>query len=188
MSEQAALNHWNRQLRLNGLQVVHERRDTPDDPIRLTVVPTVEVGLCPNCSRPTDTIHRRLASDPIRDLSHGLQAVELILHAIQFHCDACDRYFTPACPHIAPGAHATERFLAQAARLIRISDLANTAAFLGVPEKTLERWYYDYVERKARAPVPELRPIQSLGIDELSLKKSIGSSSRCSSTTPTDAS
>ena len=53
---------------------------------------------------------------------------------------------------LAPGAHATERFLEQAARLIRFSDIANAAAFLGVPEKTLERWYYDHVERHRQAP------------------------------------
>jgi transposase len=176
MSEQASLNHWNRQLRLDGLKVVHERRDTPSDPIRLTVVPTFTVGLCPHCQRPTDKVHRRLDSDSIRDLPHGPQAVELILHWPQFHCEDCDRYFTPCWPGIAPGAHATERFLEQAAKLIRISDIANTAVFLGVPEKTLERWYYDYVERKTKAPTEGLKPIKSLGIDELSLKKSTGSS------------
>jgi hypothetical protein len=100
----------------------------------------------------------------------------LILHTSQFQCDHCGRFFTPACPHVAPGAHATERFLEQAAKLIRFSDIANVAAYLGVPEKTLERWYYDYVERKAQQPPADLKPIKSLGIDELSLKKSTGSS------------
>lgn len=176
MSDQASLNHWDRQLRLEGLKAVHERRDTPADPIRLTVVAAVEVGLCPHCGRPTDEVHRRLDSGPIRDLPHGPQAVELILRSAQFHCERCDRYFTPDCPHVAPGAHATERFLEQAAKLIRISDIANAAAFLGVPEKTLERWYYDYAERKSKAPAQGLVPIRSLGIDELALKKSTGSS------------
>lgn len=176
MSEQASLSHWDRQLRLDGLKVVHERRDTPKDPVRLTVTATIDVGLCPHCSRPTDKVHRRLDSEPIRDLPHGPQAVELILRCAQFHCEGCDRYFTPACPHVAPGAHASERFLEQAARLIRISDIANAALFLGVPEKSLERWYYDYAERKAGQPAAALKPIKSLGIDELSLKKSTGSS------------
>ncbi|HEV3259428.1 MAG TPA: hypothetical protein VG013_21355, partial [Gemmataceae bacterium] len=45
------------------------------------------------------------------------------------------------------------------------------AAFLGVPEKTLERWYHDHVERQTKAPTPGLKPITSLGLDELSLKK-----------------
>jgi transposase len=176
MSEQAGLSWWTKQLRLEGYQVVGERRDTPADPVRLTVSATLAVGLCPGCNRPTDEVHRRLDSDPIRDLPHGPQAVELILRSAQFHCRRCDRYFTPVCPPVAPGAHATERFLEQAARLIRFSDIANAAAFLGVPEKTLERWYYDYVERQAQQSPAGLKPIKSLGIDELSLKKSTGSS------------
>jgi hypothetical protein len=123
----------------------------------------------------SDRVHRRLDSDPIGDLPQGPQAIRLIVRTPQFHCERCDRYFTPACPPVAEDAHATERFLEQAAKLIRISDIANAAAFLGVPEKNLERWYDDYAERKAQAPVEGLKPIQSLGIDELSLKKSTGS-------------
>jgi hypothetical protein len=83
----------------------------------------------------------------------------------------------PAQPPRRARCHATERFLEQAARLIRFADVANAAAFLGVPEKTLGRWYYDYVQRRRdRPPGEAAKPIKSLGIDELSLKKSTGSS------------
>ena len=177
MSDQASLNLWTKQVRLEGFKVVSERRDTPSDPVRLTLAPTAEVALCTRCSRPTDQVHRRVDSDPIRDLPHGVQAVELIVRSAQFRCEHCDRFFTPACPHVAPGAHATERFLEQAAKLIRFADVANAAAFLGVPEKTLARWYYDFVQRQLdKPPEQAAKPIKSLGIDELSLKKSIGSS------------
>jgi transposase len=177
MSEQAGLDWWTRQIRLEGYKVVSERRDTPSDPVRLTLAPATAVGLCPRCSRPTDCVHRRTDSDPIRDLPHGPQSVELVIRSAQFRCEPCDSYFTPPCPHVAPGAHATQRFLHQAARLIRFADVANAAAFLGVPEKTLARWYYDYVQRQQDGPpVAAAKPIKSLGIDELSLKKSTGSS------------
>jgi transposase len=177
MSEQASLNLWTKQVRLEGYKVVSERRDAPSDPVRLTLVATCEVALCPDCSRPCDSVHRRSDSDPIRDLPHGVQAVELVIRSCQFRCEHCQRFFTPACPHVAPGAHATERFLEQAARLIRMADVANAAAFLGVPEKTLSRWYYDHVQRQLDRPQAEAaKPIRSLGIDELSLKKSTGSS------------
>jgi transposase len=177
MSEQVSLHLWTKQIRLEGYKVVSERRDTPSDPVRLTLVATCEVALCPHCSRPTDQVHRRTDSDPIRDLPHGPQAVELVFRSCQFRCEHCQRFFTPACPHVAPGAHATERFLEQAARLIRIADVANAAAFLGVPQKTLSRWYYDYVQRQLDRPQAEAaKPIKSLGIDELSLKKSTASS------------
>jgi transposase len=177
MNEQASLNLWTKQVRLEGVKVVSERHDTPSDPVRLTLVSTAHVALCPHCRHPSDSVHRRLDSDPIRDLPHGPQTVELIFRSCQYRCEHCDRFFTPACPHVAPGAHATERFLEQAARLIRFSDIASVANFLGVPERTLERWYYDYAQRQLdKAPREALKPIKSLGIDELSLKKSTGSS------------
>ena len=177
MSDQASLNLWTKQVRLEGYKVVSERRDTPSDPVRLTLAAACEIALCPHCSRPSDSVHRRCDSDPVRDLPHGVQAVELIIRSVQFRCEHCERFFTPPCPHVAHGAHATERFLEQAARLIRFADIANAADFLGVPEKTLARWYYDYAQRQLDKPKGQaLKPIKSLGIDELSLKKSIGSS------------
>jgi hypothetical protein len=48
-----------------------------------------------------------------------------------------------------------------------------------VPEKTAERWYYDYVQRRMKDPEKNLEPIQCLGIDELSLKKDTGNSAAC---------
>jgi hypothetical protein len=68
--------------------------------------------------------------------------------------------------------------IARAAELVRRSDVANAAAFFGIPEKTLEHWYYDYVESQKTAADAAAQPIRSLGIDELSLKKSTVSSSR----------
>jgi transposase len=176
MSERDRLDFWTRTLNLPGFQVVHERRDGPADPLRLTVTPAMPLGLCPTCRRATDDVHKTHESAAVKDLPVGPQPVELIVRTYQFHCPHCGGYFTPAYPAFAPGAHATERFLAQAARLIRIADVQNAAAFLAVPEKTLERWYYDYVERQTQAPDPDLKPITCLGIDELSLKKSTGSS------------
>lgn len=178
MSQKTDLDHWTKQVRLEGYKVVSEKRDTPSDPVHLVLAPACEAALCPQCSRPCACVHRRSDSAPVRDLPHGPQAVELVIRSLQFHCEGCGAYFTPPCPHVAPGAHATERFLDRAAQLIRFSDIANAAAFLGVPEKSLERWYYDHVQRRlAGAPATGLKPIRSLGIDELSLKKSTGSSS-----------
>jgi transposase len=169
MTENDSLDFWTDLLRLDGFRVAHVYRDTPTDPIRLTVIPRTPLGLCPHCHRASDTIHRRWESHSVKDLPIGPQAVELIVRTYQFSCPHCGHFFTPHAPVFVRGAHATERFLAQAARLIRFSDLANAAAFLGVPEKTLEKWYYDYVERQCQAPPTPPRPIRQLGIDELKL-------------------
>jgi transposase len=171
MSENDQLDHWTDVLRLDGFRVVHVRRETPTDPIRFTVLPILSIGICPHCHRPSDTIHRRWESEPVKDLSLGSQPVELLVRTYQFACPHCDHYFTPAAAAFARGAHATQRFLEQAARLIRFSDIANAAAFLSLPEKTLEKWYYDYVERQRQTPATPPRPIQQLGIDELKLTR-----------------
>jgi transposase len=170
MATTDACPFWTELLHLKGYHVVYVLRGTPTDPVRLTLVPDFPLGLCPHCQRASDLIHRRLASDPLKDLPLGPQAVELVVRRYQFACRHCGHFFTPAAPAFAPSAHATERFLEQAARLIRCSDVANAATLLGVPEKTLEKWYYDYAERQ-RQQLPAGKPIQQIGIDELHIKK-----------------
>lgn len=180
MSEMGTMQRlvvWTVALNLPGFRVVHERRDTPKDPVRFTVVPAEEVAVCPGCSHACSKVHRRHDSKPMKDLPLGEQAVELIVRTPQYECERCQSYFTPTYPAIAPGAHATERFLAHVARLISFSDVANVAGLYQVPESTLARWYYDYLERQQQPASVPLKPIKSLGIDELSQKKGTGSSS-----------
>ena len=177
MTDNDRLDFWTQFLHLDGFHVVHIDTDRPNDPVRLTLIPITAVALCPQCHRPCDTIHRRYQSDPVKDLPLGPQAVELIIRTYQFSCPDCNAFFTPSSPTFAHGAHATERFLEQAARLIRFSDIANAAAFLAVPEKTLEKWYYDYVQRQQQRASTPHRPIRQLGIDELALKKKPASTS-----------
>jgi transposase len=174
MNQKEQLQFWTQLLHLDGFQVVHVRQDTFADPIRLTLLPNIPLGVCPSCHRSCDTIHRRSESNPVRDLPFGPQAIDLIIRTYQYRCPNCTRFFTPSSTVFVPGAHATERFLEQAARLIRFSDLANAAGFFGVPEKTLERWYYDYVERQRQTPPTAPRPIKQLGIDELKLTDGSG--------------
>ncbi len=66
---------------------------------------------------------------------------------------------------------ASQRFLERAAQFIRHGDIQNAAAFPKVPEKTPERWHHEYVERRQQQPPAHLKPITSIGIDELSQKK-----------------
>jgi transposase len=171
MSETDTLEFWTCFLHLPEFQVAHFRQDSPTDPVRLTLIPKNSWGLCPNCGRLSETIQRRSESEPVKDLPLGPHQVDLVIRVYQFACPQCGRFFTPTYDAFVPGGHATERFLEQAARLIRFSDIANAAAFFAVPEKTLERWYYDYVERKRQTPIAKVQPIRQLGIDELRLTK-----------------
>lgn len=178
MCESDRLAFWTKLLRFGGYQVVHEAWAAPDDPLCFTIIPQTPLGLCPHCQRVSEDIHRRCDSERVRDLAIGERAVELTVRTYQYWCNFCDRAFTPPTPGVAPGGHATVRFLEQARQLIRFSDIANVADFLGVPASTLGRWYYDYLEQRHQEPVnPAAQPIRQVGIDELSLKKSTASSS-----------
>jgi transposase len=125
---------------------------------------------CEHCGRVTGKRH---ACDErlIQDLPMGERSLVLVVRQFQFECDNCGKYFTPPCGAIAPGTYVTERLLARMAEMIKHSDIASTAAHFGIPEKTLEGWYYDYVERQRQKPRAVLRPIHCLGIDEISPKK-----------------
>ena len=94
------------------------------------------------------------------------------MRVFQYECPHCGKIWTPHSPIIAEGTWATERLVERAAQLIRHSDITSAAMFFGVPEKTLQRWYYDSVEREQARRDVSTEPIRSLGIDELSLKKS----------------
>lgn len=162
---------WTQILDLEGFEVVSHRYEPEENVWRFTVIPDRCAGVCPDCGAVSQSIHQKRDRDGIHDLPMGEARVELRVRQFQFTCEFCEKCFTPECPFLAEGARATERFLECCARLIRTGDVANAAAFFGLPEKTLERWYYAWVERRQRQAEEPETPIRSVGIDELSLKK-----------------
>jgi transposase len=165
-------------LDLHEFEVVESTWNRREKVRRFTLAPKTTVGLCPHCQGVAD--ERHLCHDrEIADLPMGGNRVELVVRQWQFRCSACDKYFTPRLAALAEGAHATERLLERLAELAGHSDVATAARFFGIPEKTAEGWYYQYLERKRKEPAPHLQPVRSLGIDELSLKKDTGNSVAC---------
>ena len=165
-------------LGLDEFEVVASEREPSRKLRRLTVVPKAIVELCPHCHSLTEERHA-CHDRVITDLPMGGCGVELVVQLNQFHCGACDKYFTPRLAGLAPGAHATERLLERLAELASHSDVVTAARFFGIAEKTAEGWYYSYLERKRKEPASHLKPVRSLGIDELSLKKDTGNSAAC---------
>ncbi len=168
-------------LDLDGFEVVDATSDRAAKVRRLTVVPAGAVAaVCPACGGATADRHA-CHDREVADLPLGGWRTELVVRLWQFECGGCGRYFTPRHAALAEGAHATERFLGRLAEYATHGDVATAARFLGVPEKTAERWYYDHLERRQREPAAAagLKPVRSLGIDELSQKKSTVSSSAC---------
>ena len=165
-------------LDLDAFEVVEAAHDRAAKVRRLTVVPSEAAGLCPHCGRASDdrhACHDREAAD----LPLGGWKTQLVVRGWQFRCEHCGKFFTPRHAALAEGAHATERLLGRLAELATHGDLSTAARFFGIPEKTAERWYYEYLERVRKEPARDLRPVRSLGIDELSTKKGTGGSPAC---------
>jgi len=160
---------WTQVLDLPDYDVVYCQLDGDLQRYRFTVAPKSRLGVCPHCGHVCDTVHQTRTRERIHDLPISRQTVELSVRVLQFDCD-CGRSFTPPIPFLAEGAHATERFLQHAAELIRTSNVANAAVLLGVPERTLANWYYDYLERRPPPGGEPLKVIRRLGIDELAVK------------------
>jgi transposase len=172
------LAFWTELINLKGYVVVHMQEDAVHRRYCFTIRPQHGIGVCPHCGKTSDTVKQRRTRDEIADLPIGTHTVELVVRVEQFECQRCEQCFTPPLEFVAEGAHATERFLERASELIDCADVANAARFFRVPEKTLEGWYYDYLERKQH-PVATAsgEKIRRLGIDELSLKKDTDSTS-----------
>ena len=169
-------------LDLEGFEVVEAASDRAAKLRRLTVVPAAPAAacLCPDCGAATADRHA-CRDAAVADLPLGGWRTEVVVRLWQFACGRCGRYFTPRHAALAPGAHATERFLDRLAELATHADVSAAARFLGVAGKTAERWYYAHLERRRERPAAakDLEPVRSLGIDELSLKKGTASSSAC---------
>jgi transposase len=170
------LRTWTELLDLDGFEVVEVASDRAGKVRRLTVIATLLAELCPYCGIACGERHA-CHDREVMDLPLGGWETQLVVRLFQFRCERCDKFFTPRHPALAEGAHATERFLERLAEYASHGDVSTAARFMGVAEKTAERWYYDYLERRRKQPpARELLPIRSLGIDELSLKKDTGSS------------
>lgn len=161
-------------LDLDGFEVVECESDRPTKQRRLTVVTTQTAARCPHCGHATSQRHACYDREVV-DLPLGGWRTQLVVRLFQFRCEGCKKFFMPRHAALAEGAHATERFLQRLAEYATHGDVSAAARFLGIAEKTAEQWYYDYLKRP-RPPAAELKPIRSIGIDELSLKKDTASS------------
>ena len=85
----------------------------PDKPRRFTIIPKVDVGLCPHCNRSCRDI-QRYNEYLVQDIPLD-RAVELIVRSYDYWCKDCNREFTPSIPFLA---HTTKR-LVEHYRIIR---------------------------------------------------------------------
>ena len=154
LCETYQLAAWTVALNLPGYEVSHCVEDAIDGVLRLSVIPKEIVDLCPDCGRPCNTWHQKRWLENILEPSFGGTAcasegpcVSVRVRALWPDLDAAQ----PDCRRRNLGDQSSSR---AGGRTGASLDVVNAAAFFGIPEKTLERWYYDYVERQKAAVKP----------------------------------
>ena len=101
-------------LTLPGYEVSHYAEDGIDGVLRLSVVPTQIVELCPDCGRPCDSWHQKRWLENILDFPLGGRPVCLKVRVFQYQCEHCGRTWTPHSPVVAEGTWETARLVARA--------------------------------------------------------------------------
>ena len=84
MCETSPLVAWTMALNLPGYEVSHYAEDGIDGVLRLCVVPTQIVELCPDCGRPCDSWRQKRRLENFLDLSRGGRPVCLKVRVFQY--------------------------------------------------------------------------------------------------------
>lgn len=172
---------WTGVLGLEGFEVVHQRHDSTEKAWQFTLAPTLAAGVCPDCGRPSADRHQTRDRERIHDLPIGDSRVELTLRTLQYECPACRRCFTPPPPRRAGGRDACYRAVSGALR--PTDPHGRHPQCCGVLRPAREgpgavALRFSGAAAESDGAGRGERPIRSIGIDELSVKKGGAVSSR----------
>lgn len=155
------------ELDLPGVRVVHQERG-PGGEIRVVVVPTRAVAVCPRCGRPSAKVHdvreRVKADEPL-----GERRVSLVLRRRRFCCAGCERPFTEEEPICGVRRRLTRRLRARLGRESQERTVEQVAASYGVSPTTVRWAQGEYADEQQAAEPPA--PVHRLGIDEFSVRR-----------------
>lgn len=120
---------------------------------------------CPHCAS-TNLRTKGRFTRKLRHENHGARRCYLHLDAHKYKCNNCERYFNQRFPGIAKWRRSTEMFRSQIFTNHHHGICRKTLAEReGIGTATVERWYHDFLIRKAAEmssePCPEI-----LGVDE----------------------
>lgn len=154
-------------LDLPGVRVVRQEHGIGGQ-IRVVVVPTGAIAVCPRCGRPSAKVHdvreRVKADEPL-----GERPVVLVLRRRRFRCAGCERPFTEEEPVCGTRRRLTQRLRARLGRESQERTVEQVAASYGVSPTTVRGAQVEFAS--AQAGAEKAGAIARLGIDEFSLRR-----------------
>lgn len=158
-------------LDLKDLDIVGVENDRENDVLLLYCASRWDIAVCPDCLQVSEKLHdypkqRRIHDAPLRG-----QKVLLVFDSVRFDCEHCNNPFTQSVRDIVPNCTYTQRLYEEVSDTRRKQDVATLAELYGIGYKIAESILLKAGEEKLASRRDEPIIVEHLGIDEISKKK-----------------
>ncbi len=135
-------------LNLSNLEVVGY--ESTEDAVVLDVKPTVKVAICPECKKPSESLHDYDAPRLIRDLSLFGRKGYLRFRSRRFECETCESAFTERLEWISFGSSYTRRFEEYVFTLCRKNTIQDVSQMLELGYEAVEGLFKRQAKKRHR--------------------------------------
>jgi len=142
-------------LNLPNLEVIGYET-TGDEIVILEVKPTHKITICPDCKKPSATLHDYDEPRLIRDLSLFGRKCYLRLRSRRFECEHCRRSFTERLEWIAYDSSYTRRFEEYVFTLCRKNTIQDVSQLLELGYAAMDGLFKRQAKKRHRHVKKEL--------------------------------
>jgi len=121
-----------------------------EDAIVLDVKPKLKVAICPNCQKPSASLHDYDEPRLIRDLSLFARKSYLRLRSRRFECETCQNAFTERLEWVAFGSSYTRRFEEYVFTLCRKNTIQDVSQMLELGYEAVEGLFKRQAKKRHR--------------------------------------
>ena len=124
--------------------------ESTEDGVVLDIKPTLKVVICPECKKPSASLHDYDEPRLIRDLSLFGRKSYLRLRGRRFECETCQNAFTERLEWIAFDSSYTRRFEAYVFSLCRKNTVQDVSQMLEVGYEAVEGLFKRQAKKRHR--------------------------------------
>jgi transposase len=135
-------------LNLPNLEVIG--CESAEDAVVLEVKPTLKVAMCPECQRPSASLHDYDAPRLVRDLSMFGRKSYLRIRGRRFECETCQNAFTERLEWIAFDSSYTRRFEEYVFTLCRKNTVQDVSQMLELGYEAVEGLFKRQAKKRHR--------------------------------------
>lgn len=126
--------------------------ESTEDAVVLDVKPTLNIAICPECKKPSASLHDYDTPRLIRDLSLFERKSYLRLRGRRFECETCQNAFTERLEWIAFESSYTRRFEEYVFTLCRKNTVQDVSQMLELGYEAVEGLFKRQAKKRHRHP------------------------------------